>query len=267
MARKPDPRNRQIDFPAIEADARAAYIERNNELRSKLRSIEFSLTGLSRRRWEHVIETVMSIWSHTPAGATSTKTAKATTRLAATSRLSVDQFKRARRDARALGLIVTARSYTGSVRESDQAQVDMSVIDRFLAETQSLKWRKPATAPYCPLLPPSARNTKEDYMRASKDLHNNTSSSSVAEAKTEVEEVEVFLRKVREKLPAPLKLPEAVRQAIANGCTIEQLRERAAWFQKHQLEWGSEHRPGVLFVGLSQATPDMTADQGWPYRR
>ena len=78
--------------------------------------------------------------------------------------------------------------------------------------------------------------------------------------------MEEFLRKVRKLLPAPRKLAEAVDAALAAGCTLAQLRERARWFQAHEREWPPQHRPGVLYYGFLDATPELAADQGWCYR-
>lgn len=89
------------------------------------------------------------------------------------------------------------------------------------------------------------------------------------------EEEEIFLKRLsaacREHLKkqAPRRLVPALRQALANGCTQTQLRERCRWFIKHQFEWRSDHdeRAGAFHDGLYEATPDIRADQCWPYQR
>jgi hypothetical protein len=92
------------------------------------------------------------------------------------------------------------------------------------------------------------------------------SASSVAAIRRE--EVEDFLKKVRELLPAPIKLEEAVEAAIDAGVTLEELRARCRWFQKNQIQWREAgHRPGVLYTGLKEAKPGLPSNRGWPYQR
>ena len=72
-------------------------------------------------------------------------------------------------------------------------------------------------------------------------------------------------KSIRDKLPAPMKLDEAVDTAIANGCTIAELTQRAVWFGNNQKTWKSCDLPGVLYLGLLHAWPGMQPDQGWPH--
>lgn len=264
MARKPSRQQRSIDFPALAADARAAFIERNNELRSKLRSIEVSLTGLSRRRWEHVCEVLMSAWVHT----TTSKTTQATTRLVATSGLSADQYHRARREALRLGLAVAVRSYAGTIRKTDRLDIDIGEVDRLLAETQVLKRQK--LRPTAPQLRPSALHIKEDYMRASDELPKKPTTSSAIEPEKASEE-EVFLEKLiaecrRLDVPLPTRFKTAARTAIASGLSFEQVWQRCKWFHANQGRWPTKYLRGALHDGLVDATPDLPASEGWPYQ-
>jgi hypothetical protein len=64
---------------------------------------------------------------------------------------------------------------------------------------------------------------------------------------------------------APSKIEVAVHQAVAAGCSIDQLRDRASWFSHRLGWWSEEHRPGALHDGLAAATPDMAIDEGWPH--
>jgi hypothetical protein len=86
------------------------------------------------------------------------------------------------------------------------------------------------------------------------------------------EEEEIFLRKLikicYEKIPGcPRMLERAMRTALDNGCSLEQLRARCRWYSQHWAEWPAEHRPGAFHTGLAEATPDLPAHQGWPYQR
>lgn len=87
-------------------------------------------------------------------------------------------------------------------------------------------------------------------------------------------EEEIFLeglvKQCKAKFPAkvlPRALEAGLREALEHGLTTDELRDRCAWFHKHFGEWPPEHRPGVFYRGLADATPDMRADVGWPYQR
>ena len=69
------------------------------------------------------------------------------------------------------------------------------------------------------------------------------------------------------KSALPTRLREALASAVANGCTVDELRERCRWFHKHWMDWPAEHRPGAFYRGLADAVPGVPPDHGWPYQR
>lgn len=86
------------------------------------------------------------------------------------------------------------------------------------------------------------------------------------------EEEEGFVRKLaaecRQRIRnCPRLLETAIRRALANGCSQEQVWNRCKWFAREQTQWQLEHRAGVLHDGLAQALPDVPAHQGWPYQK
>lgn len=209
----------------------------------------------------------MSVWSHT----TTSKTTQATTRLVATSGLSGDQYHRARREALRLGLAVAVRSYAGPMRKTDRLDIDIGEVDRLLAETQVLKRQK--LRPTAPQLRPSALHIKEDYMRASDELPKQPSTSSAIEpekaSEAEADDFQKLVKAIRGKLigsAIPMGLEQALRTAIASGCTVPELWQRCLWFDKNWMRWPEKHRAGTVYLGLKNAQPGMKADAGWPYQ-
>jgi hypothetical protein len=63
----------------------------------------------------------------------------------------------------------------------------------------------------------------------------------------------------------PHRIAEAISSAIDNGCDFPQVYQRAKWAFDNRLRWKAEHRPGAIFTGISEATPDLQPHQGWPY--
>jgi hypothetical protein len=121
-------------------------------------------------------------------------------------------------------------------------------------------------------LPPSYK----EYPSLSPSELNTTTTTALPHAQTQSprseEEFcfEKLVKACRLKLPAsvlPRRLEDALRTAMARGCSIEQLWNRCAWFHKHWQQWPAEHRAGALHDGLASADPDMAADHGWPYQR
>ena len=127
-------RQHQIDFATLDGEAKAAYRERNNELRAKLRTIEPATVGLSPLAWNYVSEILMIAWSNTT-----------------TTTLTRDQRNRARRTAERLGLVRIARRYRGGKRQADAVDVDVGAIDRLVTLARNGELGNPVrpSAPKC----------------------------------------------------------------------------------------------------------------------
>ena len=116
----------------------------------------------------------------------------------------------------------------------------------------------------------------EEYSSLSSSLvSNTTTTTALLHAPRDTgrsEEVEGFRQLVKEcraKFPEsaqPRRLEEALRVALNNGCSLEQLWTRCRWWFANNRRWSEQHRAGVCYVGLKEATPDMAADRGWPYQ-
>jgi hypothetical protein len=264
-------RQQQLGFESAERDARAAYQERNNELRSRLRSIEVSLTGLSARRWKHVTEMLMSAWSH--ATTTTGDAGKPLDRFVATSGLSRDQFYRAREDAVELGLLAVTQCYRGRQRHPDRLDVNVGMVDRLVE--QSRFWRDEKLRPgatRCDQVRPGATSIKEDNCarvlpKKPKKLNTTSSSSPARElSSTEIDRLIAEVEEVVGEFGFEITyLAEAVRQASRAGCSRQQILARVGWFGDRLDWWQVEFRPGALYTGIFCTRPTQPVEKGWPH--
>lgn len=270
----------QIDFAQLDSEARAAFVERNNELRSKLRSIDVSLTGLSSRPWKQVIELVMSVWVHTTTKSKQsdgTATPIPVERLMATSGLTPRQFRATRTIALQLALLRSVRIYQRTKRIGDRLEVDVSGVDALVASSRvgfSFA-QKPGCNPAATRFQPGCSDARIPRARVGAALElpiTVTSTATTAEEKTAaVAEIDFqfgrLLRVCRKhRLPLPRLFREAFESALANGCSYEQIHNRCGWWHAHVAECPAEHRKGSLYDGLRLAMPDWTDSEGWPYR-
>jgi hypothetical protein len=150
-----------------------------------------------------------------------------------------------------------------------------------------LAHQKPGCNPAATRLQPGCSDAETHvYPRARagavKDLpitSTSTSSAGAREPASEIaaapevaeEEEEVTFQKLiaicrSVQMPMPDRFREAIQTARASGCSFRQLAGRCQWFHRHWAEWPSSHRKGAIYYGLKNATPDMPANAGWPYR-
>lgn len=271
-----------LGFEAAERDARASYAERNNELRSRLRSIEVSLTGLSPLRWKNVFEMLMSVWSH--ATTTTGEAGKPLEAYLATSGLKRNQFYRAREDAVELGLLAVTQHYHGRQRAPDRLDVNVGAIDTLVE--QSRFWRdhkmrlaetrwdqvglaetsiKEDTARVGPKIP-NKPNTTSSYEIPDREAR---SAKRPERTRDQQPDIDRLIEEVEEVVNgfgfAVTYLADAIREAARSGCSREQILDRIAWFGERLDWWQPEFRPGSLYTGIICAHPRRAVHDGWPH--
>jgi hypothetical protein len=270
-----------MDFPGADADASAVFRYQMSRLREALAGIDPAAVGLSDRSWSNVREMIMATRSYELVGRQPQPW-----ELLKTSGLSDRQWKAARQSALRLRLVRAVRVYHGTARLQDSLAVAIEVI---LALSKSrpqgvcspsaarlqpvpsstVSPRAPAGAALeLPILLPSSSSGAEPAAAtatASVGGKQPEPTASVRESGTEEEEFFELVEKCRRLLPCPARIEAALRQARANGCTLDELRARCRWWQKHYGDWPAEHRRGAFYTSLVEARPGVPAAEGWPY--
>jgi len=276
----------QLDFRGADADASVAWRYQMDRLREALSAIEPATVGLSDRAWRNVRELIMATRSYELHGRQ-----PAVWELLKTSGLSDRQWKAARQSALRLRLIRAVRGYRGTRRLPDSLAVAIDVILALAKKpTPAARGPNPQPPPACPqggCSPSAARlqpvrshtvNPRAPAGAAKEfPISNTTTTSAGARAESasiargtgeQAVEVEVLIDDCERLFgdACPERIGPAIRAALANGCTIAQLRARCRWFLKHQTRWPVEHRPGTIHDGIKYATAGMSDSRGWPYR-
>jgi hypothetical protein len=107
-------------------------------------------------------------------------------------------------------------------------------------------------------------NQRQDGVNPYKDISLTYSSVTPSLIPTAVEEeVEKLIANLRKLLDVH-RAGEAVRTALDNGCSVEELRKRAQWFYDNRLRWATDRRGGAAYRGIADAIPDLRVEYGWP---
>ncbi len=231
------------------------------ERKAAVRAIAWQRTGLTRKQWANAVDVLCALIGHDRDGMF-----PSVPTLCEWCSMSERTVKRTTKNLRCLGILSTRRrGSTSNFYTIDSRKLfAIGVVDG-PEVAQQMGQNGPTEGPNWPI------GEAKLALRHNKELtlteHEPTTSSTACA--NEVEEVEVFKRKVREAFPNLLRCDRAIDAAIANGCTIKQLRDRVRWFRDHQFHWkygGQDYRMGALHDGLASVLPGIAADKGWPHQ-
>lgn len=178
--------------------------------------------------------------------------------------------------ARELGFIVSRDNWGEGKRAPSDREIAEARIAEVVAQSRELqRSKKPDFRPTNDRPSPDLRPTNSllylnpQSLQSSSAVETSSSSaatSSPARLPAEVEAVlGVMMGRVRKRLNAPALLEQAMRQAIANGCTLTELGLHFDWFEKNRLGWDRKHQPGAIHWGLCNAVPGMAPGKIWPH--
>lgn len=243
------------------------------ERRRMIRAIDWQRTGLSERRWAKCVEVLcyfvgIDFDGIFPRLDTITKACGLKTKRT-TQRVMSDLID--------LGVVKSRQRG----RTSNEYQIDfrkltsLGILGSQKLSTQAADFVT-SDSPFCPLcgseLSPlhnkELTNKESNYSSTSSTLGDKqTVTSNATVIAEEEEEVRILKNKFREKFPDALYIEAAIDEAIATGCSLEQLYARGKYFLKHRHEWSENHRCGALFTGIKLSHPNLAHDRGWPSKR
>lgn len=267
MARKPE---RQLNFDDAarrrQRDQRGAYQSRLNDLRYRLDSIDPALLAIGEHRWYTIRETVMAVASHDDQGGACRKT---TAELAAWLGWTIGQWREALRHAKRLGVIRASRRYRPGRRNHDRLSIDEGALAELLARARR---RRPDQVD--PTRPKSNQVdlTRSTYREPSLPSvpKNQSSSSPPSVGAQQVVIGDPRWREVEEELLLSCRVnaaAKAVRGAIANGATADDVRRVIAWWRPRQGRWvggeGGNESIRALYWRVRRALPGDDEATGW----
>jgi hypothetical protein len=250
--------NRRRGNPPTSKQFRIDFEREQRERRQLIQAVTHERAGLSLRRWSNAQQVLLFI-VNCDKGLGYFPYIKS---IAAACKFSESTVDRAIADVKSLLILSSEPSTTKAGRGANEWLIDFERLATLgVKSADADRHQSDAHRPHSDV--DRRQNDADPYkeLALTQFSVNSLSTSTIA-----AEEVEQLVSKLRCKLDIK-HAREAVRQAMLNGCSLDQLRGRAQWFYDRQRDWTVDNRGGAAYRGIADATPDLPVHHGWPYRR